>query len=120
MKILILPVLMIAVVLVSGCTSQVNVTTNTSTNTTTQGTTHQVTIQNFAFSPASLTINKGDTVVWTNKDSAPHTVTSQTGNELSSQTLSQGQTYSHTFNTAGTYDYYCTIHPYMKATITVQ
>lgn len=78
-----------------------------------------VTIQNFAFSPATLTIKSGTTVTWTNMDSAPHTVTSDSG-AFSSPQLSNGGSFSFTFNTAGTYSYHCSNHPYMKGTITVQ
>lgn len=79
-----------------------------------------VSISNFAFNPASLTIKQGDTVTWTNQDSAPHTVTSDSGNELASTKLASGQTYSHTFNTLGTFDYHCSIHTMMKGKIIVQ
>jgi len=82
--------------------------------------TYNIEIKDFAFSPASLTINKGDTVIWTNKDSVPHPVTSDSGNELNSGTLSQGQTYSHTFSAAETFFYHCSVHPMMKAKIIVQ
>lgn len=81
--------------------------------------TYDVTIQGFAFSPFALKINKGDTVVWTNKDSAPHTVASDSGNELASDTLSNDQTYSHTFNQAGTFNYHCGVHLSMKARVEV-
>lgn len=81
---------------------------------------NSVEISNFAFSPATLTIKAGDTVVWTNQDSVSHTVTSDSGSELGSSTLGNGQTYSRTFNTAGTYSYHCSIHTYMKAKIIVQ
>ena len=79
--------------------------------------THAVTIQNFAFSPSPFTIKKGDTIVWTNKDSAPHTVT---GGALSSGTLSTGQTYTFTFPSAGTLSYACNFHPSMHGTVVVQ
>lgn len=78
-----------------------------------------IAISNFAFSPITLTINKGETVVWTNQDSAPHTVTSNSGSELSSATLNNRQTYSHAFNEVGTYDYHCNFHTAMKANIRV-
>ena len=90
------------------------------TNQSPQVKTYSVTIDNFAFSPSSLTINKGDVVVWTNNKTAPHTVTSGSGSELESAILRQGQKYSHVFNTTGTYAYYCAIHPNMKGTIIVQ
>jgi len=79
--------------------------------------TYNATIQNFAFSPVLLTIKAGDTVTWTNKDSAPHQVA---GSGFQSGVLGNGQSFSFTFNTAGTYDYICNIHTYMKAKIIVQ
>jgi plastocyanin len=82
-------------------------------------TTVQVTIQNFAFSPKTVTVAPGTTIMWTNKDSAAHTVTSDSGSTLASGDLSQGKSYSHTFTKAGTYAYHCAIHPYMKATVVV-
>ncbi len=82
--------------------------------------TYNIDIKSFAFSPSTLTIKKGDKVVWTNKDSAGHTVTSDFGNELNSGTLSNGESYSHTFNTAGTFEYHCAPHPFMKAKIIVE
>jgi predicted lipoprotein with Yx(FWY)xxD motif len=77
-----------------------------------------VNIQSFAFSPQEVKINRGDTVVWTNSDSAPHTVSSDSGKELDSGTLSKGQTFSHTFDSAGTFAYHCSNHPSMKAKVT--
>ena len=66
-----------------------------------------VSINNLAFSPATMNINVGDTVTWTNNESSniQHTVTSDSGAELSSALLSPGQTYAHTFSTAGTFAY---------------
>ena len=82
--------------------------------------TYNVEIKNFAFSPSSLTIKKGDAVIWTNQDSVSHTIKSDSGSEISSQSLSNGGTYSHVFENAGTYNYHCTIHPSMKAKIIVE
>lgn len=74
----------------------------------------------YKFSPASLTISVGDTVTWTNHDTAPHNIVVTDGPEkFTSPTLQTGQTFSHTFTKAGTYSYYCAIHPDMKATVTV-
>jgi len=86
----------------------------------TVGVEEEVTIQNFAYAPPSLTIPVGTTVIWTNFDSAPHTVTSESGDELDSPVLSTGETFSHTFTTPGVFPYYCTIHPSMRASVTVQ
>lgn len=80
--------------------------------------TQNVTIQNFAFSQKSITLKKGDMVMWTNKDSAPHTVTGESGG-LSSPTLNANGTYSFIFNNAGTFNYHCAFHPSMTGTITV-
>ncbi|HVA90799.1 MAG TPA: cupredoxin family copper-binding protein [Chloroflexota bacterium] len=79
----------------------------------------QVTIQNFAFSPQMITITPGTTVTWTQKDSAPHTVTSDTGAWTASAPLSTGQTFSHTFTKMGTYPYHCSVHPNMIASVIV-
>lgn len=78
-----------------------------------------VAIENFMFSPAALTVKKGTTVTWTNKDSAAHTVTSTDGGKLNSSTLNKGQTYAFTFDTTGTFNYKCTFHSNMTATVTV-
>jgi len=80
-----------------------------------------VDIMNFAYSPANLTISVGDTVVWTNHDTAPHNVVISDGPvKFTSPTLNQGDTFTYTFTVAGTYDYYCSIHPDMKASVTVE
>jgi len=79
----------------------------------------QVAIQNFAFSPQMITIAPGTTVTWTQKDTAPHTVTSDTGAWTASATLSTGQTFSYTFTKTGTYPYHCAVHPTMIASVIV-
>ena len=81
--------------------------------------TYDIEIRNYLFFPSSLTIKVGDTVVWTNAASI-HTVISDSGSEISSESLNEGETYSHTFNTAGIFAYHCSIHPSMKATIIVE
>jgi plastocyanin len=79
-----------------------------------------VTIQNFAFSPSSITVKKGTTVTWTNKDSAGHTVTeTDSKSGPTSGTLMNGQSYHFTFSTVGTFHYKCNIHPSMTGTVTV-
>lgn len=87
---------------------------------TAQETNHSVAIEGFAFGPKSLNIKKGETIVWANNDSVPHTVTSDTGTTLASQTLNKGGNYSFTFNSAGTFSYHCAFHPSMKGTIVVE
>ena len=81
-------------------------------------------IQNFAYNPAALTINAGDTVIWKNLDTAPHTVTvkdlriGQPG-FFDSGSLGKDQTFSFTFTQKGTFNYNCIFHPEMVGTITV-
>jgi len=82
-------------------------------------TSQSVAISSFAFDPATLTVKKGTTVTWTNKDSTAHTVTADSGTGPSSGHLSQGQTYSYKFDTVGTFKYHCAIHTDMTGTVTV-
>ena len=77
-----------------------------------------VTIQNFAFSPATATVAVGSTVTWTNDDSTAHTVTFDAGPNCGQ--LSSGATTTATFSAAGSYAYHCSIHPSMKGTVVVQ
>lgn len=80
----------------------------------------KVAIKNYAFSPGSLTVHVGDTVTWTNDDTAPHTVTTSSGpKSFDSGELQKGQSWSYTFTTPGTYQYYCAVHPDMTASVTV-
>lgn len=78
-----------------------------------------VNIQNFSFSPVTLSVKTGATVTWTNNDSATHTVTSDADGILNSPSLSSGQSFSYTFSTPGTFSYHCAVHPMMKGTIVV-
>jgi len=78
-------------------------------------------IEDFAFSPAEIRINLGDTVVWTQKDRVPHTVTVLAGPEaFDSGLLPQGETFSYTFTKPGTYEYKCTPHPRMRGKVIVE
>ena len=81
--------------------------------------TYTIEIKSFSFQTSELEINAGDTIVWTNQDSVSHTVTSDSGSELNSNYLSKSQSYSHTFMQAGTFNYHCTPHPYMKGKVIV-
>jgi len=76
----------------------------------------EVEIVNFAFTPASLTIRPGTTVVWTSTSPTPHTVT---GDFADSGILESGDTFAWTFTDPGTFDYVCALHPDMQATIVV-
>ncbi len=109
-----------------------NTTITPPATTTTTPKTYSISISGMAFSPSSLTIHVGDTITWTNIDSVAHTVTSNSGSELSSGTLAapssggyyssttSGGSYTHTFTTAGTYAYHCSIHTSMMGTVVVQ
>src|SRR4030042_449210 len=90
------------------CGTSYQTTTPTTTPTQTQG--NAVSIQNMAFSPATLTVSAGTTVTWTNNDTTIHTVTSNTGLFESVQ-MSKGSNFSYTFNHIGTFAYHCSIHP---------
>jgi plastocyanin len=77
-----------------------------------------VSIKGFAFNPGDVTVAKGTTVTWTNNDSATHKIKSGDGS-FNSDNLANGDTFQHTFDTAGTFDYICSIHPSMKGKVTV-
>ena len=78
----------------------------------------QVSIDNFAFAPATLTVKAGSTVTWTNRDEEPHTVAATDGS-FHSPGMGTGATFSHAFPTAGKFDYVCSIHPMMHGTVVV-
>lgn len=79
-----------------------------------------VKISGFAFSPSEIKIKSGESVTWINEDNAPHAIVSNSGNELASDSFSKGKSYIHTFNSAGTYEYHCSIHPSMKGKVIVE
>ena len=79
----------------------------------------QIVIQNFAFAPSEITVEPGTKVTWVNKDDAPHTATS-VDNKFNSGGLDTNDTYSFVFKDKGDYQYYCTLHPQMKAIIKVK
>ncbi|HVY59888.1 MAG TPA: cupredoxin family copper-binding protein [Xanthobacteraceae bacterium] len=78
-----------------------------------------VKIDNFTFEPQTVTVKAGTTVSWRNDDDIPHTVTSAT-RAFKSKALDTGDTFAFTFTTPGTYEYFCSLHPHMKATIVVE
>ena len=83
--------------------------------------THPITIKNYAYGSGSMTISQGDTVTWTNKDSVPHDVVVTSGPvKFRSPMLTQGKSWSHTFNQPGAYSYTCSVHPDMNATVTAK
>jgi plastocyanin len=105
-------------VLISGCTGQKADTKTTTPTTTMTEKPNTVLIKGFAFDPATITVTKGTTVTWMNMDSAEHTVVAK-GNAFSSDVLKNGQSFAHTFNETGTFEYICGKHPSMTGKVIV-
>ncbi|MEM1301769.1 MAG: cupredoxin family copper-binding protein [Pseudomonadota bacterium] len=80
--------------------------------------THAVAIKGFAFAPGDLTVAVGDTVVFTNSDGAPHTATADDGS-FDTGMLRGGDEAEVLFETAGEFEYFCAVHPHMRAKVTV-
>jgi plastocyanin len=85
----------------------------------TAGPTTQVSIDNFTFTPATITVAAGTTVTWVNKDDVPHTVTSTT-NKFGSEALDTDEKFTQRFDTPGEYPYYCKVHPHMTGKVIVK
>jgi plastocyanin len=79
----------------------------------------EVKIDNFSFGPQTLTVSVGTTVVWTNSDDIPHTVVSTDG-VFKSKVRDTDEKFSYTFTKAGTYPYFCSVHPKMTGKVVVQ
>ena len=104
----------------TGATSTTGATTTTTqaTTTTSGGGSAQVTIAGFAFSPGTLTVPVGTTVIWVNSDGITHTVTAN-GGAFNSGNLVDGAAFQFTFTQAGQFPYHCALHASMSGTITV-
>jgi plastocyanin len=76
-------------------------------------------IDNFTFAPQQLIVRAGTTVIWRNRDDIPHAVASST-RAFKSKALDTDDTYAFTLTTAGTYEYFCSLHPQMIGTIVVE
>ncbi len=128
-----LPSLMLILILAVGCSPAVKTTVitpemtsmpvvNNSAQSADTGTIFSnqlaIEIKGFAFNPQNATVKVGTQVTWTNKDSAPHTVTADY-RSFDSGKLNQGESFTFQFSTPGTFAYICTIHPSMQATIIV-
>jgi plastocyanin len=79
-----------------------------------------ISIDNFSFTPATLTVKAGTTVTWTNKDDIPHGIASSNKTFARSKALDTDDSYSFTFTTPGTYQYFCYLHPHMVGSIVVE
>ncbi len=80
----------------------------------------QITIDNFSFTPTTLTVPAGTEVTWVNHDDIPHTVVSEDKTTFKSRALDTDEKFSFTFSKPGTYAYFCSIHPKMTAKVIVQ
>jgi plastocyanin len=114
MQKIVIGIVFVIMVLISGCTGpkQTEIpqsTPNKITNTT-------VDISGFAFDPSTITVPRGTTITWTNRDSLPHTVT---GDLFGSGSIPQNGTYSHMFQDTGTFDYNCVVHANMQGRVIV-
>jgi plastocyanin len=79
-----------------------------------------ISIDNFTFRPQALTVKAGTTVTWTNKNDIPHGIASANNAFKRSQALDTDDSYSFTFTTPGTYQYFCYLHPHMVGSIVVE
>jgi plastocyanin len=84
-----------------------------------QDATNVITIDNFTFSPKELTIAVGTTVKWVNHDDIPHTIVEKK-TTFRSKALDTDDSYSFTFTSAGTFDYFCGLHPHMVGQVVVK
>lgn len=82
--------------------------------------TETVTINNYTYAPATLTVHAGDTVIWINQDSIPHTVTALDGKSFDSGAIDPGARWKFVFTKAGHFNYRCDIHPDMRGAIDVK
>lgn len=79
----------------------------------------EIKIDNFSFTPSTITVHAGAQVRWTNRDDVPHTVVS-TDKLFKSRALDTDEAFDYTFSKPGTYKYFCSLHPNMTATVVVQ
>lgn len=80
----------------------------------------KVTIKSFKYMPATITVKSGAKLTWTNRDSANHTVNSDTGTALNIANLPKGKSGSVTLTKPGTYAYHCAFHPFMHGKVVVK
>lgn len=102
-------------IIFSACEEDNNPENNTDSN---EPGPNEVWMENTSFVPKNKEVDVGTTVIWINKDSYDHTVENPAG-LFSSDSISEGATFSYTFESSGIYDVECTIHPGMEGTISV-
>lgn len=112
-----------AVLLLTACGGGKPVSSSTSSNSpasaTGDATPDVVTIKDFKFAPAALTVKTGHTITFINQDSQAHTATADTSGAFDAGSIAAGASATQRFDTAGTFAYHCSFHPFMEATITV-
>ena len=123
----VLGVPVVTILVLSGCGGGAAPTTTAPTvgaNTVATAAASEVTVQGFAFKPASVEVKVGTKLTWTNKDGTTHTTTSGTpgakDGKWDSQLSASGGTFSFTFAQAGTFAYFCSIHPTITGTVIVK
>jgi amicyanin len=108
--------LLLALGLLTGCGGS---SAPATTGSTAAGSGLEVVMTNRSFDPQEITVKVGDAVTWVNQDTPQHDVVANNG-EFKSPLLNKGQSFSFTFTKAGTYPYYCSIHPDMTGKVIVQ
>jgi len=84
------------------------------------GGTNKIEIKDFMFNPPTITVKSGETITWINRDEEPHTIVSVGKKFQKSSALDTDQQFTITAGAAGTYEYFCSVHPKMTGTIVVQ
>ena len=106
--------------LLGGVAAALTVGTRSTSAKVDDGTKSEVKIDNFSFAPGEITVTKGTTVNWVNRDDIPHTVVSDDKTTFKSKPLDTDDKFSYTFSKEGTYTYFCSIHPKMTAKVVVK
>jgi len=109
-----------AAVLIAAIATAVVSAARASANSETDSAKSEVKIDNFSFAPGQLTVTKGTTIEWVNRDDIPHTVVSDDKTTFKSKPLDTDDRFSYTFSKEGTYTYFCSIHPKMTAKVIVK
>jgi len=120
LKRLVLLILIVAALLAASCTESTTTLTASPTTLGPQpGGNFEITIQGDAFSPPSTNVPAGTTVIWVNRDPFTHTVTADDG-VFDSHDIAPDKSYSRLFSVKGVFKYHCSVHSFMKGTITVE
>jgi len=119
----VLPLFVVIAALLVGCgggNDDAGRTSTAASGASKSAATKAVTIRDYTYAPATITVPKGSTVTFTNRDSTPHTATSKQSGLFESGSLDTGESGAVTLDETGSFAYYCLFHPFMKGTITVE